>query len=327
MMSEENPLAKSPIFAALIHAATKAKDAKQSNNGSDPESFGEDFELDNDNHSTSGDDGSAGSFRRKRVHLPEQSEHIQRRAHSRKRPKGSVTKMETAEMPRRKGSVELSKGGSSCHQCKSRRSFRDLTYCTSNLDNSKKKTCRKKYCEHCLSKFYKEAVASERQKASWVCPSCRKICCCAACRRKEHKDRANAGVCRAPRPSSSGTTVDYEAVLDFEEMRLMQIAQDLRAVPPGSVDGAGVQRGSRSGQADMRVDPPLDTTLTYMMALVQFDSVKEMIRRITDRQGTNPHEKVQLISVLLRRIHQKYAGINAQRAQMSPESEGSNGKS
>lgn len=35
-------------------------------------------------------------------------------------------------------------GGSSCHQCKSRRNFVALTYCTSNLDKKNKK-CRKKY--------------------------------------------------------------------------------------------------------------------------------------------------------------------------------------
>lgn len=55
------------------------------------------------------------------------------------------------------------KGGSSCHQCKSRRNFNALTYCTSNLDKKNKK-CRKKFCGHCLKKFYKVSAA--------VCVSC-----------------------------------------------------------------------------------------------------------------------------------------------------------
>jgi hypothetical protein len=49
------------------------------------------------------------------------------------------------------------KGGSSCHQCKSRRNFTALTYCTSTLDKKNKK-CRKKFCGHCLKKFYKVCI-------------------------------------------------------------------------------------------------------------------------------------------------------------------------
>jgi len=79
-------------------------------------------------------------------------------------------------------------GGSSCHQCKSRRNCSDLTYCTSNLDKKKKK-CRKKYCEHCLRKFYRESPAQISERPTWKCPSCRKICCCAACRRREMRDK------------------------------------------------------------------------------------------------------------------------------------------
>jgi len=81
------------------------------------------------------------------------------------------------------------KGGSSCHQCKSRRNFGHLTYCTSNLDKKNKK-CRKKFCSHCLKKFYKESASAIADKGSWKCPSCRRICCCAACRRRKNKEAA-----------------------------------------------------------------------------------------------------------------------------------------
>lgn len=83
-------------------------------------------------------------------------------------------------------------GGSSCHQCKSRRNFTALTYCTSNLDKKNKK-CRKKFCGHCLKKFYKETPQAIADKTSWRCPSCRKLCCCAACRRRKTKETGGSG--------------------------------------------------------------------------------------------------------------------------------------
>jgi hypothetical protein len=80
--------------------------------------------------------------------------------------------------------------GSSCHQCKSRRAHYELIYCTQQQRKKKGNLpagpvgCRKKYCEHCLSKFYQEARPSEAAQKTWVCPSCRHECSCAACRKK-----------------------------------------------------------------------------------------------------------------------------------------------
>lgn len=82
----------------------------------------------------------------------------------------------------------LDGAGSSCHQCKSRRSNEDLTHCTSSLNKKNKAAmCRKKYCSHCLTKFYNEQPMPGNVQAgqSWKCPACRKICCCAACRRRD----------------------------------------------------------------------------------------------------------------------------------------------
>jgi len=39
-----------------------------------------------------------------------------------------------------------------------------------------------------LKKFYKENPNAITDKSNWKCPSCRKICCCAACRRRKQKD-------------------------------------------------------------------------------------------------------------------------------------------
>lgn len=79
------------------------------------------------------------------------------------------------------------KAGSSCHQCKSRRNLVALTYCTSTLDKKNKK-CRKKFCGHCLKKFYKENAQVIADTQNWRCPSCRRICCCAACKRRKTKE-------------------------------------------------------------------------------------------------------------------------------------------
>lgn len=44
--------------------------------------------------------------------------------------------------------VATSVGGSSCHQCKSRRNYADLTYCSSSLNKKNKNAvCRKKFCD------------------------------------------------------------------------------------------------------------------------------------------------------------------------------------
>ncbi|KMS64992.1 hypothetical protein BVRB_040550, partial [Beta vulgaris subsp. vulgaris] len=69
--------------------------------------------------------------------------------------------------------ADFNKG--SCHQCKSRRAIGDLIFCT-NIVDKKNKHCRKKYCEGCLKKFYKEDVSDPSQRTNWSCPSCRKMC-------------------------------------------------------------------------------------------------------------------------------------------------------
>jgi hypothetical protein len=94
------------------------------------------------------------------------------------------------------------KGGSSCHQCKSRRNDSALTYCTSNLDKKNKK-CRKKFCGHCLKKFYKETPQGIPDRTAWKCPSCRKICCCAACRRRKQRDSGSFVPSSASKPKPS----------------------------------------------------------------------------------------------------------------------------
>jgi Zinc-finger domain of monoamine-oxidase A repressor R1 len=104
--------------------------------------------------------------------------------------------------PSSSGQKVKKKGGSSCHQCKSRRNFSALTYCTGNLDR-KNKNCRKKFCEHCLKKFYKEDPNDVKDRNLWKCPSCRKICCCAACRRRKTREAGSSSSSQTNTPTSS----------------------------------------------------------------------------------------------------------------------------
>eukprot|EP00466_Bigelowiella_natans_P019108 jgi/Bigna1/85638/estExt_fgenesh1_pg.C_50106 len=83
--------------------------------------------------------------------------------------------------------------GSSCHQCKSRRSQEELNWCRNMLamqQGKKRPICRKKYCDRCLFKFLGEQpprTKGKKQRDNWLCPACRGICTCAACRRKKNR--------------------------------------------------------------------------------------------------------------------------------------------
>lgn len=73
--------------------------------------------------------------------------------------------------------------GMSCHQCK--RSHQKLIFCSSltRMYNGKTlRMCRKKYCLRCIEKFYPNYGIS---LTDWKCPSCRNVCVCAACKRRD----------------------------------------------------------------------------------------------------------------------------------------------
>ena len=63
----------------------------------------------------------------------------------------------------------------------------DFTFSDTNVQMQ---ACRKKYCDLCLWKFYHEKPPQEN-KEQWLCPACRSVCCCAACRRSKSKGFTN----------------------------------------------------------------------------------------------------------------------------------------
>ncbi|CEO94376.1 Zinc-finger domain-containing protein [Plasmodiophora brassicae] len=88
--------------------------------------------------------------------------------------------------------------GSSCHQCKRKHRPAQLRFCTNTFSRrhtNEKRACRKKYCHACLDKFYPHGHDIHKQDASssttegWSCPSCLKMCSCAACLKKSVRDR------------------------------------------------------------------------------------------------------------------------------------------
>ncbi|SPR00417.1 unnamed protein product (mitochondrion) [Plasmodiophora brassicae] len=85
---------------------------------------------------------------------------------------------------------EASLPGSSCHQCKNRRMPNELSFCCADATDEASGSCRKKYCDICLQKFYGEPRDDQErdvERLPWPCPSCRSICTCAACRRNKVK--------------------------------------------------------------------------------------------------------------------------------------------
>lgn len=141
------------------------------------------------------------------------------------------------------------KGGSSCHQCKSRRNFGALLYCTSNLDK-KNKRCRKKFCGHCLKKFYKESSVPA-DKTTWRCPSCRKICCCAACRRRKTKEAEREEAASAHKAKKSGGS--HKAHRDAHRYDTGQS----RGAQRRDHDDGGYQEGYPSSSSQRRGDRSL----------------------------------------------------------------------
>lgn len=81
--------------------------------------------------------------------------------------------------------------GSSCHQCKNRREIDTLSMCSNKHAKERggiRRTCRKKFCDHCLDRFYGELPPTIRHDAAsdWECPACRGFCTCAACKKRRN---------------------------------------------------------------------------------------------------------------------------------------------
>ncbi|GAB5361894.1 hypothetical protein AAMO2058_000751900 [Amorphochlora amoebiformis] len=80
---------------------------------------------------------------------------------------------------------------------------------TSHINTYIQPICRKKYCDRCLFKFLGEKPPRKgirKDMENWLCPACRGICTCAACRRKKTRqgqDHKAAACAKATVPTHS----------------------------------------------------------------------------------------------------------------------------
>jgi len=78
--------------------------------------------------------------------------------------------------------------GASCHQCKTTKDDQHLLFCTTKAGGARKRRCRKKYCDSCLSRTYGihigQILSDPVALHNWQCPSCAGNCTCAGCTRK-----------------------------------------------------------------------------------------------------------------------------------------------
>eukprot|EP00475_Leptophrys_vorax_P003677 TRINITY_DN12156_c0_g1_i1.p1 TRINITY_DN12156_c0_g1~~TRINITY_DN12156_c0_g1_i1.p1 ORF type:complete len:722 (-),score=157.48 TRINITY_DN12156_c0_g1_i1:402-2489(-) len=198
--------------------------------------------------------------------------------------------------------------GSSCHQCKSRRNVNDLIFCTNVVLDKKNKSCRKKYCEHCLKKFYHEDAKDIPDRGNWSCPSCRKLCCCAACRRKDNRESPMMSPFESPVPflPRAGTPASIPSLM-------------VAAAAAASVSGAGGGKVVANGVA-ARTSATTSATSTPMLgpasaqssttaevnngfammyAASMIPAMQKTISETLARKDLSDNQKVELISSML----------------------------
>jgi len=109
--------------------------------------------------------------------------------------------------------------GEYCHQCHARRE--NATCCSA---------CQMKYCPRCLHKYYEQDYAVIKLDAKWMCPRCRGLCLCAACRKKR-------GIVIEKEPGNR--YVKWQKLMEFNN-------QPGRA--PGATEGSPAQSQTNSAE-------------------------------------------------------------------------------
>ena len=156
--------------------------------------------------------------------------------------------------------------GSSCHQCKSLRPVNQLMYCCNNKKrgskasqqqrDATKPSCRKKFCDVCLAKFYGQKPSSDDMirsgtDSSWECPSCVGICTCAACRRRKETGGGATGSAGKGKGGAKKKVAVELATAEQKEQK----EQPPPATPAAHTNGHAASNGS-SAAADTLSVPP-----------------------------------------------------------------------
>lgn len=188
----------------------------------------------------------------------------------------------------------------SCHQCKSRRSIGDLIFCT-NIVDKKNKHCRKKYCEGCLKKFYKEDV-TDAMRTSWTCPSCRQSCTCAACRRRRDGKDTPLLIPGGVHGAGTADAVGFDSQPGGAAGGLYSSLMMRGAGPDSVLAGAGPY-GHLASYAQAGAGAPnggQNSSFAMLYAVAQMPHVRAQIKSVLDRKDINDENKVDKIAALLR---------------------------
>mmetsp|Transcript_17571 Transcript_17571/g.42885 ORF Transcript_17571/g.42885 Transcript_17571/m.42885 type:complete len:239 (-) Transcript_17571:592-1308(-) len=222
-------------------------------------------------------------------------------------PPNKLPTVSSSAAPRKKQDQQ---GGSSCHQCKSRRNCTDLTYCTSNLDKKKKK-CRKKYCEHCLRKFYRESPAQINERPTWKCPSCRKICCCAACRRREMRDKENGNASSSASQATGAVPNSNPSATASTTTTIDKNNPQSRPTPQMGIDCSSNAEDSGTSLNPFTAQPSSQSSFKALYAIAQMPSVKKHIKYILSRKDITDAQRVESIATLLRGSSSKSSRLSS----------------
>lgn len=177
----------------------------------------------------------------------------------------------------------LPQDATSCHQCKTRRVRRNLSFCTSPM-GANGRPCRKKYCRHCLSKFYNDAAApAPGKKASWRCPSCNNACNCAACigRKVEHDSNL-----RGREESEQSHHIEPESK-----------RHKFANAGPGMVPALNIPGGVLN--QDGKPDPICEQARILLWAVSNEASIREQMIHYASRRNLTEHQKVAALTALL----------------------------
>ena len=177
--------------------------------------------------------------------------------------------------------------GTSCHQCKNTKQLKKLAFCA-NLFNKRtkpeKRVCRKKYCETCLKKFYNDNLSDIVGK-SWICASCRGVCCCAACTRVGSKkvgklEATNVGgglssaQSHSPPMSSSNTPIgSAHSTASFDKRSLQAGQMDAMAISALPVTAASVPAMLPSNAAPLNFSAAVNSLARQQQAAMQVEMI------------------------------------------------------
>jgi hypothetical protein len=165
--------------------------------------------------------------------------------------------------------------------------------------DKKNKSCRKKYCEQCLRKFYHEDVNDIADRSNWACPSCRKLCCCAACRRKDNRESPMMSPFESPAsflPRANGASPAIPSIVVAAAAAASSVNAGKVSLPPMKSSGNSTSSTPSFGPT-AAASVPDQIAMMYAASLIP--SVQKMITDTLARTDLSESQKLEQISSML----------------------------